>query len=237
MGHEHDLLFSHERGGTGAHGGGRDQRGRTLMLVRRRKRLVHIAMKVLLLGTTGTESSFQTWQLSLNQVGVPVDAIALRGRGHVADPLGGRWAAALPGRDSVHRRAFRRGAEPGAPGGARGAGVSVWHPPADRARGTGVQTTACTQHAHGSAGSRQCRSDSERPDGLRGRLPIDPGSWGYLATPVSQEHFETLVAATDGSALVGIHRRRDGREEMVRRSTPTLTKRRLTCCAGASWSG
>ena len=64
-----------------------------------------------------------------------------------------------------------------------------------------------------------------------------PGSWGYLATAVSQEHFETLVAATDGSALVGIHRRRDGREEMVRRSTPTLTKRRLTCCAGASWSG
>jgi|SRR5450755_1350161 hypothetical protein len=115
MGHEHDLLFSHERGGTGAHGGGRDQRGRTLMHVRRRKRLVHIAMKVLLLGTTGTEPSFQTWQLSLNQVGVPVDAIALRGRGHVADPLGGRWAAALPGRDSVDRRALRRGAEPGAP--------------------------------------------------------------------------------------------------------------------------
>jgi hypothetical protein len=46
-------------------------------------------------------------------------------------------------------------------------------------------------------------------------LPIDPGSWGYLATPVSQEHFDTLVAATDGSALVGIHRRRDRREEMV----------------------
>jgi hypothetical protein len=58
MGHEHDLLFSHERGGTGGRGGGRDQRGRMLMRVRRRKRLVRIAMKVLLLGTTGTEPSF-----------------------------------------------------------------------------------------------------------------------------------------------------------------------------------
>src|SRR5450755_3445130 len=115
MGHEHDLLFSHERGGTGAHGGRRDQRGRTLMHVRRRKRLVHIAMKVLLLGTTGTEPSFQTWQLSLNQVGVPVDAIALRGRGTWPTLLEGDGQPRFLARDSVHRRALRRGAEPGAP--------------------------------------------------------------------------------------------------------------------------
>ena len=50
---------------------------------------------------------------------------------------------------------------------------------------------------------------------LRGPLPVDPGSWGYLADPVSDERFDPLVVAGDGSALVGIHRGRDGREEMV----------------------
>ena len=50
---------------------------------------------------------------------------------------------------------------------------------------------------------------------LRGPLPIDPGSWGYLAAPVSRERFDALIVAPDGSALVGIHRRPDGREEMV----------------------
>lgn len=50
---------------------------------------------------------------------------------------------------------------------------------------------------------------------LRVPLPIDPGSWGHLAAPVSRERFDALVVAADGSAPVGIHRRPDGHEAMV----------------------
>jgi hypothetical protein len=50
---------------------------------------------------------------------------------------------------------------------------------------------------------------------LRDELPIDPGSWGYLATPAAGEHFKTLLAGPDQSALAGVHRHADGREEMV----------------------
>jgi hypothetical protein len=50
---------------------------------------------------------------------------------------------------------------------------------------------------------------------LHGPFPVDPGSWGYLVDPVSDERFDPLVVAGDGSALVGVHRKRDGREEMV----------------------
>jgi peptidoglycan/xylan/chitin deacetylase (PgdA/CDA1 family) len=50
---------------------------------------------------------------------------------------------------------------------------------------------------------------------LREQLPIDAGSWAYLATPAVRKGFDTLLAGPDRSALVGIHRHPDGREEMV----------------------
>ena len=50
---------------------------------------------------------------------------------------------------------------------------------------------------------------------LRGALPIDLGTWGYLATPDPDECFESLLVAPDGSSLLGIHRDGEGRERMV----------------------
>lgn len=46
-------------------------------------------------------------------------------------------------------------------------------------------------------------------------LELGPDTWGYLASPVSAARFELLLAAPDGSALLGVHRDGDGRETMV----------------------
>jgi hypothetical protein len=50
---------------------------------------------------------------------------------------------------------------------------------------------------------------------LKGQVPIDKQTYGYQATPATGANFKTLVSGPNGSALVGINTRPDGREEMV----------------------
>lgn len=51
---------------------------------------------------------------------------------------------------------------------------------------------------------------------LKGDVPIDDFSWGYQATPIDPQSFQTLVSGPNDSAYVGIHTRPDGGgEEMV----------------------
>jgi hypothetical protein len=50
---------------------------------------------------------------------------------------------------------------------------------------------------------------------LKGHVPIDRSSYGYQATPATGANFKTLVSGPNGSALLGINTRPDGREEMV----------------------
>ncbi|MGN6190110.1 MAG: hypothetical protein ACTHOE_14540 [Conexibacter sp.] len=51
---------------------------------------------------------------------------------------------------------------------------------------------------------------------LRGPVSIGGGTWGYLATPLEAGSFTTLVTDGGGSnALLGIYRHAEGREEMV----------------------
>jgi hypothetical protein len=188
------------------------------MHVRGRARPARIAMKVLLVGATGTEPSFQAWRLALDQVGVPFEAIALARTGawvnfsdtgqnprfqgvilatgalfdEVLTPAAREELEALECRFGIRR--LTAYAVPGPVHGLR--------PP--------TYAGALDQVSAGlTAGGRRVFPY------LRGPLPMDPGSWGYLAAPVSPERFEALVVAADGSALVGIHRRPDGREEMI----------------------
>jgi hypothetical protein len=186
--------------------------------VRRRARPVRIAMKLLLVGATGTEPSFQAWRLTLNQVGVPFEAIAL------ARP--GAWVNLS---DTGQNPRFQGVIL------ATGALFDEMLSPAARDE---LEALECqfgirrlTAYAvpgpvHGlraptCAGALDQVSAGLTASGrrvfpyLRGPLPMEAGSWGYLAAPVSRERFDALVVAADGSALVGIHRRPDGREEMV----------------------
>jgi len=171
-----------------------------------------------LLGTAGTEPSFRSWQLTLGQVGVPFDAIAVGAQGWrvslssvsghprfqaVILATGALFDEVLTKTEQEELEALerdfgiRRLTAYAVPGPARGLQAPTWAGPLDRVS-AGLTPSGRRVFPY-----------------LRGPLPIDPGSWGYLAAPVSGECFDTLVVAADGSGLVGIHRPPDGREEMV----------------------
>jgi hypothetical protein len=50
---------------------------------------------------------------------------------------------------------------------------------------------------------------------LQGPVAIDSGAYGYQATPLDPQSFQTLVAGPNQSSLLGIYTRTDGRQEMV----------------------
>jgi hypothetical protein len=50
---------------------------------------------------------------------------------------------------------------------------------------------------------------------LQGPVAIDSGAYGYQATPLDPQSFQTLVAGPTQSSLLGIYTRSDGRQEMV----------------------
>ena len=185
---------------------------------RKKTHLAVVQMKVLLLGATGEEPSFQAWRVALAREGTPFVAIALgteRMPSVLVDELGRSSFQAVilatgelleQSLGSSHRHALeqlehefglRRLIAHAYPCAAVGLQRPAWAGPLD-----GISATLTP------AGRRVFAY-------LRLTVPIDSGSWGYLARPASEERFETLVAAPDGSALVGIHRRQDGGEEMV----------------------
>jgi hypothetical protein len=174
-------------------------------------------MRVLLLGV-GTEPSFRTWQLALENAGVPHDAIVLGGRRTrvrlrredgqprfqaVIVAASGLVREALPGAVRAQLEALerefgiRRLTAYALPGPENGLRAAKWAGPLE------------------SVSPRLTASGATIFPYLQGPIPVDPGSWGYLADPLSDERFDPLVVAGDGSSLVGVHRHRDGREEMV----------------------
>ncbi len=50
---------------------------------------------------------------------------------------------------------------------------------------------------------------------LQGEVEMDPGSWVQRALPCRGHLFESVLVESDGTVLLGVHRLRDGREEMV----------------------
>jgi hypothetical protein len=204
MGHAPDLAFTCERLPP-------------MMRLRKAGRRASLEMRVLLLGA-GTEPSFRTWQLALGNAGVPHEAIVVSGRrthvslrSEVGQPrfqavivsTGGIAREALPSAVRAQLEALeqefgiRRLTAYAVPGAENGLRAPKWAGPLE------------------SVSLRLTSSGATIFPYLQGPLPVDPGSWGYLADPVSDERFDPLVVAGDGSSLVGVHRHRDGREEMV----------------------
>ena len=175
-------------------------------------------MHLLLLGLTGVEPAFTAWALGLTRAGVPFDAVALKDLttpNEFLDPSGGaRYQGIILSDAGLIEMALE---------------------PADRELLEGLERDLglrrLTAYAYpgpehglltpGWSGKLEDVDAQVTPAGrrifpyLKDRLPIDPGSWVYLARPESPDRFETLVAGPDDTALVGIHRHRDGREEMV----------------------
>jgi peptidoglycan/xylan/chitin deacetylase (PgdA/CDA1 family) len=175
-------------------------------------------MKVLLLGATGAEPSFAAWQAALVREGVPFETVALR---DAHDPIAffdragdGRYQAVIFATggmidealsdaelDALQRLQLRCGVRRliayTCPGPIFGLHGPAWGGPVAAMLGT---LTAAGQAVF---------------PYLRGTVPIEDGSWAYLAVPLGDAQFETLLAGPGGSALVGIHTFPDGREELV----------------------
>jgi hypothetical protein len=191
-----------------------------------------IDLKVLLLGTTGSEPSFLAWQAQLKREGVPFDQI-------VATPEHAPITAAtlsttLPeGTQEARYQAVI---------------VAVGNLPRCNESGcvsalsteewTALQTYEATFHvrqltAYAFPGAEEgltAPTSSGPIDGtnatltaagqslfpyLKGTVTIGPGTWGYGATPLEATTFSTLLTDPSGDALLGVFTHPDGREEMV----------------------
>jgi hypothetical protein len=184
----------------------------------RKRNVARVEMRLLLLGLTGSEPAFQAWDEWLTSAGVPFDAVTLN---ELTTPLQVVDDAGCPRFQGLIL--------------AEGGAMEVALEPTQRAdlerveRQLGLRRLTAYVVPGPEYGLRPARWTGLMDDleavltargqevfpYLRERLPVDPGSWAYLASPASSAQFETLVAGPGQSALLGIHRHDDGREEMV----------------------
>ena len=179
---------------------------------------MRIEMRILLLGGSGSEPGYESWRTSLARAAVPFDAVALTDQPSTLSIVRSdgtvRYQALILAKDGLLESALdqeqravldrlerdlglRRLTAYAYPGPLHGLAPPTWAGRLD-------DITACLTE----------RGLEVFPY-LRGPLPIDPGTWGYLAMPDPDERFESLLVAPDGSSLLGIHRDADGRERMV----------------------
>jgi hypothetical protein len=187
-------------------------------LSRRKHPAPRTRMRLLLLGLTGAEPAFTAWSLGLTRAGVAFEAVALKDLttpNEFLDPSGGaRYQGIILSDAGLIEMALEPADRDLLEGLERDLGLrrlTAYAYP-------GPEHGLLTPHWSGRLEDVEAHVT---PAGrrvfpyLKDGLPVDPGSWVYLARPESPERFETLVAGPDGTALVGIHRHRDGREEMV----------------------
>jgi hypothetical protein len=175
-------------------------------------------MQLLLLGLTGAEPAFTAWSLCLTRAGVPFDAVALKDLTTPSEFLdasgGARYQAMILSDAGLIEMALEPADRELVEGLERDLGLrrltAYAYPGSEHGLGT-PQWSGRLEEVQ----ARLTPAGREIFPYLKDDLPIDPGSWVYLARPESPKAFETLVAGPDDTALVGIHRHADGREEMV----------------------
>ncbi|HEX4804463.1 MAG TPA: hypothetical protein VFU94_01065 [Conexibacter sp.] len=191
-----------------------------------------IDLRVLLLGASGTEPSFQAWEAQLRREGVPYDEI-VASRGHTpirAETLSRRLEGGI---EEARYQAIvvAVGNLPVCEATCVSALSSEeWSAIAEYERTFHVRQIS--QYSYpapefglnwpSSGGAFEGVSARLTAAGeavfpyLRGPISIGSGTWGYLSTPLEAGNFTTLVTDGGGSdALLGIYRHAEGREEMV----------------------
>ncbi|HKP18966.1 MAG TPA: hypothetical protein VJT84_10830 [Gaiellaceae bacterium] len=184
-----------------------------------------VGLKVLLLSATGDEPTFSGWQQTLTQSGVPFDAIVRSQSGPITPASlidGGRgryqavilangelpyfdgtaWRSALSADEWTVLRDYERTFR------VRELDAYVY-PSAS----FGLNTPSGAGSFEGVTASLTSTGRSAFPY-LVGSVSYD-AAWGYWAKPVSTTQFKTLVSGPDGSALLGVYRPADGREQLV----------------------
>jgi hypothetical protein len=191
-----------------------------------------ISMKVLLLANTGQEPSILAWRVALRREGVPFDVIlaATRRAPIAASRLSSRLAegmqlahyqAIVVATDGLGDRATYAHSD--------GFERSEWQAIEEYERAFNIRRLIAYVHPSASygldppfaAGALDGIQGTLTAEGrtvfpyLKGQVPFDTGTYGYLASPSSPANFQTLLRGPNGSALLGVHTRADGVQEMV----------------------
>jgi hypothetical protein len=191
-----------------------------------------VDLRVLLLGASGSEPTFQAWEAQLRREGVPFDEIVAR-----------------PGHTPIRAETLSRTEGGVEEGRYQAIVVAVGNLPVCEERGcfsalsseewSAIAEYERTFHVRqisqyvypapefglnwpssggafeGVAARLTAAGEGVFPY-LRGPVSIGSGTWGYLSTPLEAGNFTTLVTDGGGSdALLGIYRHADGREELV----------------------
>ncbi|MGB2711131.1 MAG: hypothetical protein WBC33_06405 [Conexibacter sp.] len=190
-----------------------------------------IDMRVLLLGATGTEPSFQAWQAQLRREGVPFTQLVAT-PGHT--PI---TAATLSQTLADGTQEAKYQAVIVATGGLYTCDTTPCTSALAPDEWAALQTFEQTFHVRQvtayvypgadyglnsptASGALDGQTSNLTPAGLqafpylRGPVTFDTGTYGYQATPADPA-FTTLLEGPDGSALVGVFTHPDGREELV----------------------
>jgi hypothetical protein len=176
-----------------------------------------VQMRILLLGETGHEPGYEAWRLSLARAGVPFDAIALAQRDsplRIISPTGTVcYQALILAKDGLIDLALDEEELGTLDRVQRELGVRELTAYAYPGPRCGLGSPTWAGRLDGQTGSLTARGHEVFPY-LMGSVPIDVGTWGYLATPDPSQRFETLLVGPDGSSLLGVHHD-EGRERMV----------------------
>jgi hypothetical protein len=192
--------------------------------------LPRIDMKVLLIGTSATEPDFVAWQAALQREGVTFDTIV----GATHTPI---TAATLSGTLADGTAEGKYQAIITAVGGdidcgttcvsdlsaAESTAIESYEQAFEVRQITGDVFPSATfgMNAPTTTGALDGVQGSLTTDGqkvfpsLKGSVPMDTGTFGYEATPISTTNFDSLVSGPGGSSLVGVYTHTDGVQEMV----------------------
>jgi hypothetical protein len=192
-----------------------------------------IDLKVLLLSATGNEPTANAWEVTLKNEGVPFEkkiasashtpytantfadtlpdgtahakyqAVILATGGLLYANDSGQYVSALSDDEWAALRSFE------AKFGIRQINAFVYPTPE-----YGLNYPTTSGDLGGTAASLTASGLQAFPY-LQGPVAIDSGAYGYQATPVDPQSFQTLVAGPNQSSLLGIYTRSDGRQEMV----------------------
>jgi hypothetical protein len=189
-------------------------------------------LKVLILSATGDEPTTGAWEAALKREGVPYEKkIATQDDPYTADTFADTLADGTPHARYQAVVVATGGLVYADDAGNWGSALSSdeWAALADFESRYGIrQVTAFTWPSAeyglssptvsgdltGVVGNLTTEGHKVFPY-LKGQVPIDKQTYGYQATPATGANFKTLVSGPNGSALLGINTRPDGREEMV----------------------
>ena len=194
--------------------------------------LPRIDLKVLLIGSSTTEPDFVAWQAALQREGVPFDTVV--GASHtpitaatLTDPTladgtrvgkyqavimsiagdtdcgTGTCVSDLSASESAALESYEQQFE-----------VRQITGDAYPSATNGLNAPTTSGALDGVQGTLTADGQKVFPS-LKGSVPMDTGTFGYEATPVSTTNFDTLVSGPGNSSLVGVYTHPDGVQEMV----------------------